>query len=764
MTQVDRILAKPGGSLLVAGRAGVGRQTAVAVVANMHNMAFMSPEVTRDYTRKRFFVTLKRCYEEAALGERETVLFIEDYHIEFDFVLECVNSILSSGDVPGLYPPEELAPLMDRIKQVMEETGAFGVAPYDFFISRVVKRLHVVLSMDPTNELFNKRCQSNPALFNVCNIVWMGAWRKQSMLEVPRLLLPVLIGEEDEHGLAQLSVDIHTSCATVGKDNSVFDSDALTATPRNFVSFLLMHQKLYNEKKDNLINNANRMEGGLSKLKEAAVTVDELTTNAIAKRKVLAQKQKLADEAMVNITAALEGATERRQSVEDLTKAIAEKTEVLTVQKAEIEKELSEVKPLLEEAAKAVSGVSAKDLGEIKSLKTPPEPIRDVLSGVLTLLGIQDTSWNSMKAFLGKRGVIESIINFDAHAVSAKVRSATSKILKEKERSFEPKVIFKVSQAAAPLASWVSATVRFSTVLEHVEPLTQKLNEATAFLSESQGKLDANQAELDVIDKKVSRLKVEFAQLMAEAEQLRVDLQKTEETLDKAQNLLGKLDGERSRWEVTAAELRDAVKTLPVKIMMAAAYTTYLGKSSEDVRAKAVGIWRTYTKTKSFDYRAMMSTESELLEFKARGLPADILSMENSLVILNSESRCPFIIDPASSATAWLTNQLALDDGRPLEVVPAADPRFQNKTELAVRFGKTLVILEVDSVEPMLVPLVKRDFTNQGSRRVVKLGDKQVDFNMQFRMYVRVWRNTWVSCLCFLQAFAANAGVRSRQH
>lgn len=740
MTQVDRILAKPGGSILVAGRAGVGRQTSIAIVANMHNMMFAVPEVTREYTRKRFFGTLKRCYEEAALGEREVVLFIEDYHMEFDFVLECVNSILSSGDVPGLFTSEDLAPLMDSIKEKMEETGAFGIAPYTFFIQQVVKRLHVVLSMDPTNELFARRCQSNPALFNVCNIVWMGSWRKDSMLQVPSLLLPVLVGEDDPNNLARIAVDIHQSCASVGEETSIFNEKTLTATPRNFVSLLMMHKKLYNEKKDDLINNANRMEGGLSKLQEAAVTVDELTTNAIAKRKVLAEKQKMADQAMTEITEALEGATERRATVEELTEQIAEKTEILTVQKADIEQELAEVKPLLEEAAKAVGGISTKDLGEIKSLKTPPEPIRDVLSGVLTLLGNKDTSWSAMKTFLGKRGVIDSIKNFDAHTVNKKHRMKCAKILKEKARSFDPAIIIKVSKAAAPLASWVNATVKFSIVIERVEPLTKKLEDATKFLDESAGKLAANQAELDVIDQKVAKLKDDFAQLTSEAEQLRVDLEKTEITLDKAQNLLGKLDGERTRWEVTAGELRDAVTTLPVKILLAAAYTTYLGKSSEDVRAASVKIWRSFSKTKRFDYREMLSTESELLEFKARGLPSDILSMENSLIILNSESRCPFIIDPASSATDWLTNQLALDDSRPLEVVPAADPRFVNKTELAVRFGKTLVILEVDSVEPMLVPLVKRDFSNQGSRRVVQIGDKLVDFNMQFRMYL-VTRN-----------------------
>ena len=38
------------------------------------------------------------------------------------------------------------------------------------------------------------------------------------------------------------------------------------------------------------------------------------------------------------------------------------------------------------------------------------------------------------------------------------------------------------------------------------------------------------------------------------------------------------------------------------------------------------------------------------------------------------------------------------DKSSPLEVVTAQDPRFQNQVELAVRFGKTLFISEVDTV------------------------------------------------------------------
>lgn len=77
--------------------------------------------------------------------------------------------------------------------------------------------------------------------------------------------------------------------------------------------------------------------------------------------------------------------------------------------KAEIEEELSEVEPLIREARSAVGNIKTESLSEIRSLRAPPEVIRDILEGVLKLMGTQDTSWNSMKTFLAKRGVKEEI-------------------------------------------------------------------------------------------------------------------------------------------------------------------------------------------------------------------------------------------------------------------------------------------------------------------------------------------------------------------
>lgn len=58
--RVDRVVSAPGGSLLLAGRAGVGRRAAVGVMANMHGMTLLTPKITKDYTLKAFKIELKQ--------------------------------------------------------------------------------------------------------------------------------------------------------------------------------------------------------------------------------------------------------------------------------------------------------------------------------------------------------------------------------------------------------------------------------------------------------------------------------------------------------------------------------------------------------------------------------------------------------------------------------------------------------------------------------------------------------------------------------
>lgn len=84
------------------------------------------------------------------------------------------------------------------------------------------------------------------------------------------------------------------------------------------------------------------------------------------------------------------------------------------------------------------------------------------------------------------------------------------------------------------------------------------------------------------------------------------------------------------------------------------------------------------------------------------------------------QNKIPLIIDPHAQATAWLKKKLGKTGT--VETLTQQDPKFINTLELAIRFGKTLVIQEIDFIEPILTPILKGDYSRQGPRNLIQIG------------------------------------------
>ena len=156
---------------------------------------------------------------------------------------------------------------------------------------------------------------------------------------------------------------------------------------------------------------------------------------------------------------------------------------------------------------------------------------------------------------------------------------------------------------------------------------------------------------------------------------------------------------------------------IPIKSLLSAASIVYLGGVSENDRETNLANWCNALRVDDFNIRTFLATEAQLLTFKKEGLPADNLSMENAIYILNSH-KTPLIIDPATQATTWLKKSL-MQSKESVEVLNHQDKKFNTTLELSIRFGKTLVIQEVDGIESMLFPVLKKDLSQQGPRQVV---------------------------------------------
>ncbi|XP_058887125.1 cytoplasmic dynein 2 heavy chain 1-like [Acipenser ruthenus] len=740
MSRVDRVLSCPGGSLLLAGRSGVGRRTATSVVSHMHGATMFTPKISRGYGLKQFRNDLKHVMQLAGIEGQQVVLLLEDYQfVHFSF-LEMVNSLLSSGEVPGLYTTEELEPLLSPLKDQASQDGFTGPI-FNYFSYRIQQNLHIVLIMDCTNSNFTINCESNPALYRKCSVQWMEGWSDSSMRKIPEMLLSKTSGQEENKGgkkehnrkisgqdaLTKSFLVIHESCKEYG------------ATPSEYMTFLHIYSTIYSSKKTELIKRQSHLQAGVSKLNEAKALVDELKSKAAEQSTLLRTKQAEADAALQEITVSMQNASDQKTEMEKIKYKIAEEVSKIEERKATIEGELKEVQPLVDEAKQAVGNIKPESLSEIRSLRMPPDVIRDILEGVLRLMGIFDTSWVSMKSFLAKRGVREDIATFEARNITHEIRESVEELLHKNKASFDPKNAKRASAAAAPLAAWVKANVQYSHVMERIQPLEKEQSGLVDNLRKTEGRKNKLEDELNSVGQKVTELKEKFQSRTTEAAKLEAEVSKAQETIEAAEKLIHQLDGEHKRWNTQVAEITEELDTLPKRAQLAAAFITYLSAAPEDQRKASLEEWMELSGLQKFDLRHFLCTESEQLIWKSEGLPSDDLSMENALVILQINAlkprscACPFLIDPSSRATEWLRTHLK--ESR-LEIINQQDSNFITTLELAVRFGKTLVIQEMDGVEPVLYPLLRRDLIAQGPRYVVQIGDKIIDYNEEFRLFL----------------------------
>lgn len=708
--------------MLLAGRSGTGRRTGVQLISHMLDLTFETPKVSREYTLSEFKKYLKTLLIDAGINDKKLVLFVEDHQMCEPEFYEYLNSLISAGEIPGLFAPEELDPLLSSLQEELRNEFECRTV-YELFVTRVGRNLRIVLSLDCKHPNFLSNCSSNPALTTKCNVIWSDAWSKGSMSKVCEVQLSEILQnlEAPQDEISSLLMQIHITCIDSG------------ATPLHFFQLLDNYKHILKSKLSSQDDESKHLIAGLDKLREAAELVDKLSKKAQSQKILLKDKQAEADAALDKINVALEKKADRKQEAEKLKRQCLEDEEVIKERKVLIEEELVDIMPEVEAAREQVGELKQDNLNEIKAFRVPPDPVHDVLGAVLFLMGVKDTTWGNMKKFLSQRGVVQNIMNYDAHYITKDIRDAVKKIIDKKKASFDDKVIRAASVATAPLAAWVKANVKYSEVLLKIEPLEVEMNSLLSDLKKSQSRVQECTRQLEELEESTKVLNNELKAKTNEAAELRVGLEQAEKMLNSAQNLLLQLSGEKDRWEVQVEEIKNNVRLLPYKSLLSAGYIIYTGKDDEKIRLKKLNEWKQMLKDSSFSFIKFMCTESQLLKWKTEGLPADELSMENAIMLRNTV-KTPIIFDPATQATEWLKSTLKNEEGA-VEFFTQNDPKYNTKLEIAIRFGKTCVIEEVDGVDKMLFPVLRKDLIHQGPRWVVQCGDKTVDYNDGFRLF-----------------------------
>lgn len=109
------------------------------------------------------------------------------------------------------------------------------------------------------------------------------------------------------------------------------------------------------------------------------------------------------------------------------------------------------------------------------------------------------------------------------------------------------------------------------------------------------------------------------------------------------------------------------------------------------------------------------------------------MSTENAVLVTQSH-RWPLLIDPHLQGESWLQ---AKEASHGLRTLCLTDDNMLRMLEQQVRMGTPVLFHEVgESLHTALEPLLRKDIQHKNGRSVVRIGDAEVDYDPNFRLYL----------------------------
>uniref|UniRef100_H2ZI81 Dynein axonemal heavy chain 2 n=1 Tax=Ciona savignyi TaxID=51511 RepID=H2ZI81_CIOSA len=765
VARIIRVIRRPRGNILLIGIGGSGRQSLARLASYMCEYTTFQIEVSRHYRKQEFRDDLKRLYYQAGVENKPTVFLFNDTQVVEEIFLEDINNILSSGEVPNLYKPDEFEEVRNELEAAAKAEGIAETpdAMFKFLIDRVRNNLHLALCMSPVGELFRNRIRQYPAFVNCTTIDLFTEWPHDALLEVAEKYLEGLdlgSGEDqilcDQIGfhkiglkkqkcittlmnknVAQIFVTMHRSVVTYS-EKLLFELKRHNyVTPTNYLELVSGYKGLLFEKRKELGDQVTKLRNGLFKIDDTRAKVEAMSIDLEQAKTKVAQFQKECEEYLVVIVQQKREADEQQKSVAAYSERIGAEEVKCKTMADNAQRDLDEAIPALEEAKKALEALNKKDITEIKSYGRPPALVEMVLQAVMILRGSEPT-WAEAKRQLGDQNFIKQLVNFDKENMSDRVlKKIGQQYVAHSE--FHPDNVGRVSVAAQSLCLWVRAMELFGRIYRVVEPKRQRLDAAMEQLKEKQASLAEAKRKLEEVTEKMENLKKQYEKKSAEKEELKRKAEETELKLTRAGKLVAGLAGEKIRWEATAENLEESMGYLVGDCLVASAFLSYMGPFLSNYRDEMVEkIWLKQVRTfvpcsPNFTFANFLSKPTQTREWNLQGLPSDAFSTENGVIVTRGD-RWPLMVDPQGQAIKWIKN---MEGRRGLKIIDLQQHDYLRTLENSIQFGSPVLLQNVqEELDPSLAPILNKAITKVGGRMLIKLGDKEIEYNTEFKFYI----------------------------
>ncbi|XP_071672850.1 dynein axonemal heavy chain 9-like isoform X8 [Patagioenas fasciata] len=743
--RINRILESPRGNALLVGVGGSGKQSLTRLAAFISSLELFQITLRKGYGIPDLKADLANLYLKAGVKNIGIVFLMTDAQVADEQFLVLVNDFLASGEIPDLFPDDEVENIINSVRNEVKGRGLVDSREtcWKFFIERVRRQLKVVLCFSPVGSKLRVRSRRFPAIVSCTAIDWFQEWPQEALESVSLCFLQETETVEDsvKDSISKFMAYVHTSVNEISRLYLSNERRYNYTTPKSFLEQIKLYQNLLLKKGKDLKAKMERLENGLEKLKSTSAQVDELKARLAAQEVELKQKNEDADKLIRVVGVETEKVSREKAIADEEEQKVALITQEVEQKQKDCEEDLAKAEPALEAAQAALNTLNKKNLTELRSFGSPPSAVSNVTAAVMVLMAPggkipKDRSWKAAKAAMARvDGFLDSLIKFDKENIHENCLKALQPYLQDPK--FKPEFVTTKSLAAAGLCSWVVNMVRFHAVFCEVQPKRQALSRANAELAAAQDKLASIKAKIARLNENLRKLTAKFEKATSDKLKCQQEAEATACTIALANRLVGGLASENVRWAEAVKNFKQQQSTLCGDVLLITAFISYLGYFTKKYRQELLdGIWKPYLHqlkvpipvTPSLDPLTMLTDDADVAAWQNEGLPADRMSTENATILTNCE-RWPLMVDPQLQGIKWIKTKY----GEDLRVIRIGQKGYLDTMERALAAGELVLIENLEeSMDPVLGPLLGRETIKKG--RYIKIGDKECDFNPAFRL------------------------------
>ncbi|XP_054702769.1 dynein axonemal heavy chain 9 isoform X1 [Grus americana] len=742
--RINRILESPRGNALLVGVGGSGKQSLTRLAAFISSLEVFQITLRKGYGIPDLKADLANQYLKAGVKNIGTVFLMTDAQVADEQFLVLVNDLLASGEIPDLFPDDEVENIINSMRSEVKGRGLVDSREtcWNFFIEHVRRQLKVALCFSPVGNKLRIRSRRFPAIVSCTAIDWFQEWPREALESVSLRFLRETESVEDsvKDSISKFMAYVHTSVNEISRLYLSNERRYNYTTPKSFLEQIKLYQNLLLKKGRDLKAKMERLENGLEKLNSTSAQVDELKAKLAAQEVELKQKNDDADKLIQVVGVETEKVSREKAIADEEEQKVALITQEVEQKQKDCEEDLAKAEPALAAAQDALNTLN-KNLTELRSFGSPPSAVSNVTAAVMVLMAPggkipKDRSWKAAKVAMARvDSFLDSLIKFDKENIHENCLKALQPYLQDPK--FKPEFVTTKSYAAAGLCSWVVNIVRFHEVYCDVEPKRQALSKANAELATAQDKLASIKAKIARLNENLGKLTAKFEKATSDKLKCQQEAEATACTIALANRLVGGLASENVRWAEAVKNFKQQQSTLCGDVLLITAFVSYLGYFTKKYRLELLdGIWKPYLHqlkvpipvTPSLDPLTMLTDDADVAAWQNEGLPADRMSTENATILTNCE-RWPLMVDPQLQGIKWIKTKY----GEDLRVIRIGQKGYLDTMERALAAGELVLIENLEeSVDPVLGPLLGRETTKKG--RYIKIGDKECDFNPAFRL------------------------------